>query len=457
MVKSIVVKVDSEFRKLIPALSAEEYAALEADIVRDGRATVPIMVWGNVLLDGHNRLAICKKHKLPQPKVEQVKGIKDRLDARIWIGRTQLGRRNLDVLTRVQVSDQVVGDEAKKRGKANMSKGGGDKRSAKAKSGFLKVKNPIEPVNGAKDVAKLANVGINSVINARKVLRDGTPELRAAVSRGDVATSTGALLSSMSVDEQRDVVAKGAKAQQQAAKLIRAKNTDARHAAVAAKAMAAVDAAPETATVQGCEAIEFIEEFVDQSVDLIVTDPPFSTDVTDIGEFATWLKCAISKIAPTGRAYVCCGAYPLELRAYLNVIAETEFATRSQILVWTYRNRIGPTPTYDYVQNWQAILYLWGEDAPPLASPSLNEQFAVQDINAPDGRLGDHWHAWQKPDELARRIITHASKPGDLVVDPFCGTGTFLLAAAKLGRKARGADNDPTMLDLAIERGCCRE
>lgn len=456
MVKSVVVKVDSEFRKLIPALSAEEYAGLEADIVRDGRATVPIMVWGNVLLDGHNRLAICKKHKLPQPKVEQVKGIKDRLDARIWIGRTQLGRRNLDVLTRVQVSDQVVGDEATKRGKANMSAGGKLAGRGRPK-GFSKVKNPIEPVNSAKDVAKLANVGINSVINARKVLRDGTPELRAAVSRGDVATSTGALLSSMSADEQRDVVAKGAKAQQQAAKVIRAKNTDARHAAVAAKAMAAVDAAPETATVQGCEAIEFIEEFGDRSVDLIATDPPFSTDVTDIGEFATWLKCAIAKIAPTGRAYVCCGAYPLELRAYLNVIAETEFATRSQVLVWTYRNRIGPTPTYDYVQNWQAILYLWGEDAPPLASPSLNEQFAVQDINAPDGRLGDHWHAWQKPDELARRIITHASKPGDLVVDPFCGTGTFLLAAAKLGRKARGADNDPTMLDLAIERGCCRE
>lgn len=315
----------------------------------------------------------------------------------------------------------------------------------------------LKTVNAREEVAKLANVSHTTVDHARKVLRDGTPELRAAVSRGDVATSTGALLSSMSADEQRDVVAKGAKAQQQAAKVIRAKNTDARHAAVAAKAMAAVDAAPETATVQGCEAIEFIEEFGDRSVDLIATDPPFSTDVTDIGEFATWLKCAIAKIAPTGRAYVCCGAYPLELRAYLNVIAETEFATRSQVLVWTYRNRIGPTPTYDYVQNWQAILYLWGEDAPPLASPSLNEQFAVQDINAPDGRLGDHWHAWQKPDELARRIITHASKPGDLVVDPFCGTGTFLLAAAKLGRKARGADNDPTMLDLAIERGCCRE
>jgi len=80
----------------------------------------------------------------------------------------------------------------------------------------------------------------------------------------------------------------------------------------------------------------------------------------------------------------------------------------------------------------------------------------VQDINAPDGRQGDRFHEWQKPLELAERIIKHATMPGELVLDPFCCTGSFLLAASSLGRVARGCDISPANLAIAIERGCVR-
>jgi SAM-dependent methyltransferase len=125
-------------------------------------------------------------------------------------------------------------------------------------------------------------------------------------------------------------------------------------------------------------------------------------------------------------------------------------------LVWTYRNTIGPKPKYDYILNWQAILYCRGPDAPPLECPELVEQLAVQDVNAPDGRLDGRYHTWQKPDELAERLIRHSTRPGELVLDPFAGTGTFLLAAARLGRKALGCDIAPDMLRIACERGCVR-
>ena len=84
----------------------------------------------------------------------------------------------------------------------------------------------------------------------------------------------------------------------------------------------------------------------------------------------------------------------------------------------------------------------------------MNEQFTVLDINAPDGRLGDRYHTWQKPDALAERLIRHSSQPGARVIDPFCGTGTFLLAAARLGREASGCDVSEEMLKIAQERGC---
>jgi len=84
----------------------------------------------------------------------------------------------------------------------------------------------------------------------------------------------------------------------------------------------------------------------------------------------------------------------------------------------------------------------------------MTEQFSVQDINAPDGRLGDRYHAWQKPIELAERFVRHSTKEGDTVLDPFACTGSFLLAASKLGRRASGCDIDQANIDIAVQRGC---
>jgi DNA modification methylase len=186
--------------------------------------------------------------------------------------------------------------------------------------------------------------------------------------------------------------------------------------------------------------------------DLLLTDPPYSTEVREIDAFArSWLPQALAKVKPTGRAYIFVGAYAQELRAYLQVETSLPLA---QILVWSYLNTIGPTPHHEYKQNWQAILYYRGPQAPPLASPLLIEQTSVMQVNAPDGRRGERYHAWQKPDELAERLIRHATRAGDLVLDCFAGTGTFVLAAHHLGRRALGCDSFAEMLALAQRRGC---
>src|SRR5204862_894700 len=104
--------------------------------------------------------------------------------------------------------------------------------------------------------------------------------------------------------------------------------------------------------------------------------------------------------------------------------------------------------------NWQAILYFKGTQAEPLNFDimTMKEQFSAQEINAPDGRQGDRYHAWQKPMELAEQLIRHSTRPGDRVIDCFTGTGTFLLAAHKLGRVANGCEQSPEMAELAKTR-----
>lgn len=190
--------------------------------------------------------------------------------------------------------------------------------------------------------------------------------------------------------------------------------------------------------------------------DLLLTDPPYSTDVDDIDAFVdSWLYKALEGVKDTGFAYIFIGAYPDEMRAYLAAKTPPHIKLE-QVLVWTYKNTLGQNPKDRYKQNWQACLFYRGINAPALDCPLTNEQWAVQEINAPDGRQGDRYHAWQKPMEIAERFIRHSTKPGAVVFDPFACTGTFLLAAAKLGRKGIGFEINPDNAKIAFERGCKR-
>ncbi len=205
--------------------------------------------------------------------------------------------------------------------------------------------------------------------------------------------------------------------------------------------------ASERAVVEQGDCVEWLAG--QPECDLLLTDPPYSTDVEDVDAFAArWLKVALDRVKPTGRAYIFVGAYPNELAAYLSV------AMPRQVLAWTYRNTIGPSSPKRYMLNWQAILYYEGSEAPDLNTHKLSERFAVQDVAAPDGRLGaGRIHEWEKPVILAERLVEQATNPGDLVLDPFAGTGTHLLAATRLGRVGRGCDLDPEMISRCRARG----
>ena len=61
-------------------------------------------------------------------------------------------------------------------------------------------------------------------------------------------------------------------------------------------------------------------------------------------------------------------------------------------------------------------------------------------------------HPTQKPAELMRRPILNHTKSGELVYDPFLGSGTTLIAAERTGRRCHGIELDPGYVDTAIRR-----
>jgi modification methylase len=68
------------------------------------------------------------------------------------------------------------------------------------------------------------------------------------------------------------------------------------------------------------------------------------------------------------------------------------------------------------------------------------------------GRDGKKLHPTQKPEALLARVILAASRPDDLVLDPFSGTGTTGAVATKLGRRFVGTERDPDYAKAAMKR-----
>lgn len=115
------IKIDKEFENLIPPLTSEEFQQLEENCVREGIRD-PLVVWkvpngDRILVDGHNRWKIAAMHGGIPFQVKEMQ-FDLREDAKAWIIRNQLGRRNLkiwDAFDLVKQLDEIERTHAKQR------------------------------------------------------------------------------------------------------------------------------------------------------------------------------------------------------------------------------------------------------------------------------------------------------------------------------------------------------
>ena len=430
--------IDKEFQSVMFKIRDDEYERLTQSILLEG-CRDPLVTWNNILIDGYNRYEICQKYNIEFSTVETQIDFQGRDEVKRWIRKNQLGKRNLTQEQR----NYLIGLEYKEQKQTGFK---GNQYTETAPGHFDQKQTDeqvAEEYKTSPKTVRRAEKFVDAVdIIAANVGDDARDEI---LSRElDVTVKDVQVLAKQEPEAQREVVTKvrSGKSVKGAIAEIRNKTTpltfDRKYPPI----------------IHHLSYDVFLNRFDDASVDLLLTDPPYMTDIDNIQQFAHWVDLALPKIKPTGRAYICIGAYPQELEAYLSILNNQNEFTLANILVWTYRNTLGPKPKMTYMLNWQAVLYLYGKEAPPINCPLMTEQFAVQNINAPDGRTGIRYDTWQKPDELGERLVRHSTQSDDLVIDCFAGTGSFLLAASKLGRQAEGCDIDESKIDIAKKRGC---
>ena len=88
--------IDEVFKSLLPVLDDETYALLEENLLQNG-CRDSLVLWNDILIDGHNRYELCVKHEIMFNTINRE--FESREEAMIWIVSNQVSRRNLTPTT----------------------------------------------------------------------------------------------------------------------------------------------------------------------------------------------------------------------------------------------------------------------------------------------------------------------------------------------------------------------
>jgi N6-adenosine-specific RNA methylase IME4 len=169
-----MIKINEDFKRLIPALTQEEYKQLEDNILKEG-IREKIITWNGYIIDGHNRYEISQKWNLDFET--ESKHFDNENAVREWMILNQFGRRNLSNYQRSVLAlelEDVFKEKAKEKEKIRKT------TSQKSDESFPEVSTK-------KELAKVANVSHDTIAKVKHIEAKATPEVKQKLSTGEVS------------------------------------------------------------------------------------------------------------------------------------------------------------------------------------------------------------------------------------------------------------------------------
>ena len=243
------------------------------------------------------------------------------------------------------------------------------------------------------------------------------------------------------------------------------------------------------------DSIQWLESLNDESVDLIFADPPYNIGKADWDTFdsqdayiewsLTWVAQAARVLKPTGTLYVCGFS---EILADIKRPAMQYFAA-CRWLVWHYKNKANLGN--DWGRSHESLLHFRKQKKTRLNVDDIRIPYGAHTLKYPqhpqaessqygnNGKRKDVWtphprgakpkdvidipttcngmgettpHPTQKPEELVRKFVLASSNTAEIVLDPFCGSGTTIVVAEQLGRHWLGCELNPEYNTWAMNR-----
>ena len=231
------------------------------------------------------------------------------------------------------------------------------------------------------------------------------------------------------------------------------------------------------------DCVKILNKLDEPVADLIFADPPFNIgykydvyeDRKAYDEYYQWthdwMSACKAALKPAGSFWIAIGD---EYAAEVRVIGRQLGLNLRNWVIWHYT--FGQNTKYKFARSHAHLFYFTkATDYKELTFndmavriPSARQTTYGDNRANPKGKLPDdvwsfsrvcgtfnervQWHPCQMPEKLLERIVKVSSNPGDLVIDPFAGSGTTLVVAAKLGRDYFGTDISPSYVTNALER-----
>jgi site-specific DNA-methyltransferase (adenine-specific) len=228
--------------------------------------------------------------------------------------------------------------------------------------------------------------------------------------------------------------------------------------------------------VQQGDAMELLRALADQSVDLIIADPPYNLgkdygnnqDAKDFEDYLifsrSWLKESTRVLKHSGTIYVFMG---FRFISQLSNILDLELGLAfNSWICWHYTQGMGKTkgfsPRHDDILMYnKSSNYKFNLDNVRIPQKYYRERNNMRGANPGDVWAFSHVHychpnrqshPTQKPEGLIERMVLASSDEGDQVLDPFSGSGTTLRVCQQLGRNCIGFELNPEYVQMTKVR-----
>ena len=219
------------------------------------------------------------------------------------------------------------------------------------------------------------------------------------------------------------------------------------------------------------DGIQAVGNMPDNSIDLLLTDPPYSISKSYVcesqiprrlrksgrdfimpkGHFGEWDNVFPAPeewteiILPKVKGWAVIFCAHAQIGEYCQILENQKFVAVGP-MVWHKTNPVPFNHKFKPVNAWEAIV-TGKRSGTGFNGHAVHNVFTCKSPS-PQQRI----HSTQKPEELLTEFVKLFSMEKDLVVDPFAGSGSTILAAAKQNRKAVGYENDPAMFAKAVKR-----
>jgi hypothetical protein len=208
---NIVIK--EELRVYIDPLTSDEFAALEHSLLNEG-CRDSLVLWGDILVDGHNRYAICQKHGLSFNTIQNA-SFRSMEDVHLWMIDNHLGRRSVSDFQRgvlaLRKKEILSTRAAQAPGKASDDSVSADTSRALEAKRAPSVRSPV-------GTARLSSATLGQI---EKIQKSAVPELVEAIKAGEISINAAAVVAALPVEKQVAATAGGKKELRELARRIR--------------------------------------------------------------------------------------------------------------------------------------------------------------------------------------------------------------------------------------------